>query len=78
MLTVKTMRAVAKQAGVSAEILRQGSGAINVWLKSENDANIFNAALNSIELQLNRQPLPFIGGVIPSTVKFTISGKAVA
>jgi hypothetical protein len=75
MYTVKEMRAIAKKSGVSAEIIRQGSGVINVWLKSENDANVYNTMLNVYNLELNREVMPYIGGITPTTVKFSI-GKA--
>jgi hypothetical protein len=76
MYTVKEMRTIAKQSGVTAEIIRHGSGIINVWLKSEHDANVYNTMLNAHNFQLNREPMPYIGGITPSTVKFSVTGKA--
>ena len=75
MYTVKELRMIAKHAGVNAEIIREGSGIAKVWVKSENDANIYNEAVKNNGYELHRSPMPFIGGMIPSTIKFVVIGK---
>ena len=78
MYTVKELRMIAKKANVKAEIVREGSGIAKVWINSEHEANVYNEALAVYGYQLDRQPLPFVGGVVPSTIKFVVIGKQVA
>jgi hypothetical protein len=75
-LTVKELRTIAKQANVNAEIGRRGTGFAFVELTSENDANIFNQALNNYEFQLSRCPMLFTNGKVPAIIRFQITPKA--
>ena len=75
MYTVKELRMIAKHAGVNAEIIREGSGIAKVWVKSENDANIYNQALKNCGYELHREPMAFTNFVTPSTIKFVVIGK---